>query len=78
MKKLFFSIASVIAVVSCGLKQESMKELTDRVFDRAVHQLILMDSNLGEKEFPRSIDSEGNLVKSDSKWWCCVRPSRYG
>ena len=71
MKKLFFSIASVIAVVSCGLKQESMKELTDRVFDRAVHQLILMDSNLGEKEFPRSIDSEGNLVKSDSKWWCC-------
>ena len=71
MKKLLFSIASVIAVVSCVSNQETMSELTDRVFDRAVHQLILMDSNLGEKEFPRSIDSEGNLVKSDSKWWCC-------
>ena len=71
MRKMFAICVAAAALVSCGLKQESMKELTDRVFDRAVHQLILMDSNLGEKEFPRSIDSEGNLVKSDSKWWCC-------
>lgn len=71
MRKMFAICVAAAALVSCGLKQESMKELTDRVFDRAVHQLIQMDSNLGEKEFPRSIDSEGNLVKSDSKWWCC-------
>lgn len=48
-----------------------MSDLTDRVFDRAVNQFILMDSNLGEGEFPRSLDVEGNLIKSDSKWWCC-------
>ena len=71
MKKLFVFSVALAALVSCGMKQESMKELTDRVFDRAIHQFALMDSNLGEKECPRTIDAEGNLVKTDSKWWCC-------
>ena len=71
MKKLFVFSVALAALVSCGMKQESMKKLTDRVFDRAIHQFALMDSNLGEKECPRTIDAEGNLVKTDSKWWCC-------
>lgn len=71
MKKLFVFSVALAALVSCGMKQESMKELTDRVFDRAIHQFALMDSNLGEKECPRTIDAEGDLVKTDSKWWCC-------
>jgi len=70
MKKIFAIGVVVAALVSCG-RQESMEELTDRVFDRAVHQFVLMDSNLGEKECPRTIDPDGNLVKTDSKWWCC-------
>ena len=40
MKKLFFSIASVIAVVSCVSNQETMSELADRVFERAVNQTM--------------------------------------
>ena len=71
MKKLFFSIASVIAVVSCVSNQETMSELADRVFERAVNQMTLMDTSLSEGEYPRSIDTDGNLVKSDNKWWCC-------
>ena len=71
MKKLFFSIASVIAVVSCVSNQETMSELADRVFERAVNQMTLMDASLSEGEYPRSIDTDGNLVKSNSKWWCC-------
>ena len=71
MKKLFFSIASVIAVVSCVSNQETMSELADRVFERAVNQMTLMDTSLSEGEYPRSIDTDGNLVKSNSKWWCC-------
>ena len=71
MKKLFFSIASVIAVVSCVSNQETMSELADRVFERAVNQMTLMDASLSEGEYPRSIDTDGNLVKSDNKWWCC-------
>ena len=71
MKKIFSCIASVIAVVSCVSKQETMSELTDRVFERAVNQMTLMDASLSEGEYPRSIDTDGNLVKSDNKWWCC-------
>ena len=71
MRKLFFSIASVIAVVSCVSNQETMSELADRVFERAVNQMTLMDTSLSEGEYPRSIDTDGNLVKSNSEWWCC-------
>lgn len=71
MKKLLVFSLVLAALVSCGLKQEPMEKLADRVFDRAVCQLTLMDSNLAEKEYPRSIDTDGNLVKSNSKWWCC-------
>ena len=71
MKKIFSCIASVIAVVSCVSKQETMPELADRVFERAVNQMTLMDASLSEGEYPRSIDTDGNLVKSDNKWWCC-------
>ena len=71
MKKIFSCIASVIAVVSCVSNQETMSELADRVFERAVNQMTLMDTSLSEGEYPRSIDTDGNLVKSDNKWWCC-------
>ena len=71
MKKLFVLSAVVAALVSCGLKQESMTELTERVFDRAVEQMILMDTNLLEGEYPRTINEDGSLRKSDAKWWCC-------
>lgn len=71
MKKLLSLGVMFFTLLSCGLRQESMDEVADRVFDRAVHQLILTDAFLGEKEYPRSLDAEGNLVKSDNKWWCC-------
>ena len=71
MKKLLSLGVMFFTLLSCGLRQESMDEVADRVFDRAVHQLILTDASLGEKEYPRSLDAEGNLVKSDNKWWCC-------
>ena len=71
MKKLLSLGVMFFTLLSCGLRQESMDEVADRVFDRAVHQLILTDASIGEKEYPRSLDAEGNLVKSDNKWWCC-------
>ena len=54
-----------------GCVSGSMKSVSDRVFNRAVEQFTLMDSQLDEGEFPRSLDTLGNLVTSDSKWWCC-------
>ena len=73
MKKILYLAAllsSALWLVT-GCVSESMKSVSDRVFQRAAEQFILMDSNLAEGEFPRSLDTLGNLVTSDSKWWCC-------
>lgn len=73
MKKILYLTAllsSALWLVT-GCVSESMKSVSDRVFQRAAEQFVLMDSNLAEGEFPRSLDTLGNLVTSDSKWWCC-------
>ena len=73
MNKILNSIvflSSALWLVT-GCVSETMKTVSDRVFDRAVEQFALMDSQLTEGEFPRSLDALGNLVTSDSKWWCC-------
>lgn len=64
-------VMSLALMAAAGCVSESMQTLSDRVFDRAVDQFILMDSKLSETEFPRTVDTLGNLVTSDSKWWCC-------
>ncbi len=64
-------VMSLALMAAAGCVSESMTALSDRVFDRAVDQFILMDSKLSESEFPRTVDTLGNLVTSDSKWWCC-------
>ena len=43
--------------------------MSDRVFERAVAQSVLMDSQLGDDEFPRSFAAD-TLVKSNGRWWC--------
>ena len=70
MRRLLSIVMPVCAALLSCAGQESMETLTDRVFSRAADQLALLDSNLGEGECPRSIDSDGNLVASDIWWWC--------
>ena len=70
MRRLLSIVMPVCAALLSCTGQESMETLTDRVFSRAADQLALLDSNLGEGECPRSIDSDGNLVASDIWWWC--------
>lgn len=70
MKKLYGLAVIVMAAVSCASDRETMTELTERVFDRAVEQLLLMDSNLGDGEYPRSINPDGSFRKADTRWWC--------
>ena len=79
MKKLLLMFAfSALAIVSCK-KQESMEELTARVFDRAAVQMMLMDETLDEvvaamevakPVFPRTINPDGTFRSSNYKWWC--------
>lgn len=76
MRKAIFFITSLLCL-ACQ-KQESMQELTARVFERAAAQMELMDKNLdsaavsnpGVAIYPRSINKEGALWTSNYKWWC--------
>ena len=46
MKKiLVYSLLSMMAVISCN-RQESMEELTARVFERASSQFLILDANM--------------------------------
>lgn len=58
----------VLAFAGCA-KEESLRQMSDRVFERAVAQSVLMDSQLGDDEFPRSFTAD-SLVKSNGRWWC--------
>ena len=80
MKKIFTLFLAAVALLAscCGPKQESMEELTARVFDRAAVQFPVLDSYLdsaavsapGEAIYPRSIKLDGSLWTSGYKWWC--------
>ena len=67
----------VLLLCSCN-RQETMEELTARVFDRAAAQFCVLDANLdsvavandGVLVYPRSINADGSLWTSDYKWWC--------
>lgn len=78
MKRLFvYSALSVLFAVACG-RQESMEELTDRVFERAAAQFLILDDKVDsaavakgvEALYPRSVKEDGELWTSDYKWWC--------
>ena len=78
MKKLIFACISIVLVAASCCRQESMEELTARVFERAAVQFALLDVNVdsiaalkpGEPVYPRSIRKDGSLMPSGYKWWC--------
>lgn len=69
---LFFSLS----FASCQ-RQETMQELTERVFERAAAQLALLDYNLDSAAlavpeqaiYPRSTNQDGSLWTTHYKWW---------
>ena len=70
MKRLSLLLLPLCASLCSCTGQETMEALTDRVFDRAAEQLVLLDKNLEEGECPRYADADGKLVTSDIWWWC--------
>ena len=76
MKRIFVLLA-LVALTAVSCKQESMAELTARVFERAAAQVKYMDTCLEpiaatseEPVLPRSINPDGSLWVSNHKWWC--------
>lgn len=76
-KTLVYVLLSLLAVVACN-RQESMEELTARVFERAAVQFQQLDANVDSvmavsadgMVYPRSLNEDGTLTTSDYKWWC--------
>ena len=72
-----FLIAVALLCSSCS-SQETMEELTARVFERAAVQLPILDKNLdsaalsnpAQAIYPRSIKTDGSFWTSHYKWWC--------
>ena len=64
-KSIFFMLLTSVLAVSC---QESMKQLSDRVFELAEYQFAKMDEQLTETTVPKSTRF-GILVPSESKSW---------
>ena len=77
MKRIFWALSMVIMVASCT-KEETMEELTERVFKRAAVQMEYLDTVLdsvavskpGNAVYPRSIRPDGTFWESNYKWWC--------
>ena len=68
MKLKLFLPVLMLVMMGCD-REESLREMSDRVFERAIAQSVLMDSQLGDDEFPRSFTAD-SLVTSNCEWWC--------
>jgi len=73
MKKSYFVlILTVLTVISCQPKQESMSALIkDRLARSAEHYLAMSESLIDSPDrLPRTFNAMGELVTSNSRWWC--------
>ena len=78
MKDKLLYLIFVLTFLSSCERQETMEELTSRVFNRAMAQFEILDANMdsfagsdhGTYVYPRSINADGTLCTSDYKWWC--------
>jgi len=71
MRNLIFSMMCVVTVWSACTTQEPMENVIERGLERAVIQSKGMAEELSGKPdlLPRSMDKEGRLTTSDSRWW---------
>lgn len=78
MKKYCVILLALLTLVLSCTRQESIEDLTARVFNRAEVQFKTLDAALdsaaafkpGETIYPRSINKDGSLWTSNYKWWC--------
>lgn len=69
MKRLVSYLLALVAISGC-CRQESMEALTDRVFELAKVQMVLMDQTLTDETTPRSTNADGSFRTADRYWWC--------
>ena len=72
MKRYFWVAWSILSMVSCQPQHVSMIDLIKDRLDRSAEKSLLMAESLRDKPdlLPRSINDKGELVTSNSTWWC--------
>lgn len=72
--QLLFAVA---AITSCSYRSALQKytardavHFADKNLQHAMQQYLFFGKNIPDSAFPRSLDKEGNLVPSNSGWWC--------
>ncbi len=69
MKQKLFLAGLLFVLASCN-KQESMQELTARVFAVAEQQYLAMDTRLTDTTMPQTIAPDSTFKSSSIYWWC--------
>jgi len=73
IQKSYFLVAlATLLMASCQPKQESMTALIKDRLDCSVEKSLLMAESLKDNPnlLPRSFNAKGDLVTSNSAWWC--------
>lgn len=75
MKRQLFSLFLGITLVASSFQLQakpSMKNVIKSGLERSRQQAVLMAESLKDKDgrLPRTIDKNGILLTSDSRWWC--------
>lgn len=70
MRKYIIIAALLTLLPLQARSEESMEELTGRVFSLAEKQYLMLDTAVGDGKMPRTVDGNGTLVSSDIRWWC--------
>ena len=72
-RRNYFCIAlAAIVFISCEPKQEPIADLIKNRLDSSVEHYLMMAESLKDEpgRLPRSFNAEGELVTSNSAWWC--------
>lgn len=70
MKPLFTTVIAAMTIVSCTTQEESIAQLSDKIFSLAEKQFILLADNLPDDRAPKYLDLKDSLITSDMNWWC--------
>lgn len=68
MKRILILISALALMVPANA--ETLKSLKKRVGKLAASQIELMDKELDNGRFPRSLNEDGSFMTSDIKYWC--------
>ena len=69
MKKQILLLSILLPFLNSCAIEESMSDLTDRVFGLAETQVRIMAAEMGPMDSPRTFE-DGQLVKDTYRWWC--------